>query len=154
MALVAACGAADSGSASGTPELTVSDAWSRAVTVDEHAGHGSGTPTVESSATVTSAVYFVIENDGDGPDQLLSASTPVADAAEIHQTTISNGVMQMRQMLEVEIPAGEEVVFEPAGLHVMLVGVHESLEVGDHFDVTLTFVTAGDLTISVEVRAL
>lgn len=152
--LLVACGADDSGSAIGTDGLTISDAWTRAVTVDEHAGHDSGTATPGIQATVTTAVYFTIENGGDADDQLLSVTTTIADAAEMHESSNNNGVMQMRQAQMVELPAGETVVFEPGGLHVMLIGVHESLEPGDTVDLALTFAHAGAITVTVEVRDL
>lgn len=154
VALPAGCGVDDSRSAIGTDGLTISGAWTRAITVDEHAGHSSGTATPGTQVTVTTAVYFTIENGGDADDQLLSVTTRIADAAEMHESSNNNGVMQMRQAQVVELPAGETVVFEPGGLHVMLIGVHESLEPGDTVDLALTFAHAGAITVTVEVRDL
>jgi hypothetical protein len=136
--LLTACGSSESAS-SGTADIMVSDAWARAVKAEQ-------------TATVTNAVYFIIENDGDAPDQLLGAATQLAQAAEMHQTTLSNGVMQMRQALEVEIPAAETVTFEPGGYHLMLIGLTQSLTSGETFELTLTFANVGEITINVDVR--
>jgi copper(I)-binding protein len=152
--VITACGADDSGSGNGTPELAVSDAWTRAVVVDEDTVDTDGTATPATEATVTTAVYLSIENNGEQDDQLLSVAAAVADAAEMHESTITDGVMQMRQAQVVDVPAGESVVFEPGGLHVMLIGVHTSLEPGDRLELDLTFAQAGNITVSVAVRDL
>ena len=60
--------------------------------------------------------------------------------------------MQMMPQLDgVEIPAGGELVLEPGGYHVMLIGLTESLLAGDSFEATLTFENAGDVTVTVPV---
>ena len=139
--LLTACGSSDSDSASATSNITISDAWARAVPAD-------------SSTTVTNAVYFVIDNNGDAADQLIGVATDVAAVAEMHQTTMDDGVMQMRQTQEVEIPADKTVAFEPGGLHVMLIGLTRSLKAGETFQLMLTFEATGSVPVDVEVRDL
>lgn len=60
--------------------------------------------------------------------------------------------MQMRPLSEVPIPAGGSVVFEPGGLHMMVLGVAEPLAVGERFAVTLRFERAGNILVEAEVR--
>jgi len=60
--------------------------------------------------------------------------------------------MTMQEIDKLEIPAGETVKLEPGGYHVMLIDLVEPLEVGQTFDVTLTFEKAGDKTVTVEVK--
>lgn len=99
-----------------------------------------------------SAVYFVIENYG-VDDTLLSASSDVAEAVELHQTQMEGDQMHMQHMAHgIPVPAGGPTSFEPGGLHVMLIGLKSDLKAGDTFDLTLTFEEAGELTISVTVR--
>ncbi len=62
-------------------------------------------------------------------------------------------MMGMREIDAIEIPAGETVELVPGGLHIMLIDLVEDLEVGDRFEVTLTFEHAGDVTVTAEVRA-
>lgn len=50
-----------------------------------------------------------------------------------------------------EIPAGETVVLEPKSLHIMLIGLNESLMPGASFDLTLTFEHAGEVTLPVTI---
>ncbi len=67
-------------------------------------------------------------------------------------TTMGGGMMTMREVDRIEVPAGETVVFEPGGYHVMLLDLAEPLEVGDTVEVTLTFERAGDVVVTAEVR--
>ena len=60
--------------------------------------------------------------------------------------------MQMTPQEFVPIPAGEQVVFKPGDLHVMLIKLHDQLNVGDTFDLTLVFENAGEIALSVTVQ--
>ena len=102
--------------------------------------------------SVTDAVYFSIKNNGNAADQLVSAASDVAGSTEMHQSTLANGISSMKPVSAVDIPAGGSVAFDPGSYHVMLVGLHRDLNVGDHFDLTLTFKQAGAVMVSVEVR--
>ncbi|MGD8404907.1 MAG: copper chaperone PCu(A)C [Anaerolineales bacterium] len=114
--------------------LHVNDIWARPALADGN-----------------SAVYFVIENGIAQADSLLSASSDVADAVEIHMTKMEDGNMQMMPQSEVTIPTGE-TKFEPGGLHVMLIGLKQDLKPGDSFAVTLDFASAGEMPLDVTVR--
>ncbi len=98
-----------------------------------------------------SAVFFIIENPGK-EDVLLSASSMVADAVEMHRTSMQAGVAKMDQQMSVLIPKGK-TEFKPGDLHVMLIGLKKDLAVGDTFDVTLDFEKAGEQTITVTTLA-
>jgi copper(I)-binding protein len=94
------------------------------------------------------ALYFTARG---GPDALLSASTDVAGDAQIHETVIGEeGTMSMRQVPRLEVPAGGELVLEPGGFHVMLVGIDE-LQVGATIEITLVWENAGEVTVDAEV---
>lgn len=99
-----------------------------------------------------SAVYFTVKVTGHD-DVLLSASSDVAEAVELHQTQMEGDQMHMQHMHHgVPLPDGETVRFEPGGLHVMLIGLKRDLKAGDTFDLTLTFEKGGELTVSVTVQ--
>jgi copper(I)-binding protein len=87
----------------------------------------------------------------DDGDRLVSASTNIAETAELHETTAEDGSMAMQQVDGIEIPAGGEAVLEPGGFHVMLVDVTEELAEGDTVDLTLVFENAGEQAVSAEV---
>lgn len=125
--ILAACGPSRGNS------LQVNDAWARP-------GLAGG----------NSAIFFVIDNPGTD-DTLLSVSSDVASAAELHKTVMENDVMQMVPQSTVSVPKGK-TTFESGGLHVMLVGLNNDLSDGDSFDVTLTFEKAGQRVLHVTVK--
>ncbi len=98
------------------------------------------------------AVYFVIHNYSEADDALISATTEIAEAVEIHETSMVNDVMQMRMVPSVLLPSGEGVEFEPGGLHIMLVNLKETLEIGASIEITLHFQTHADIPVTVEVH--
>ncbi len=97
------------------------------------------------------AGYFTINNSGATADRLLSASSPAFNKIEMHETRMADGMMSMNQLMEVPVDAGVTVEFKPGGLHLMLMGIKQPLEVGDKVPVTLTF-ESGEQTIELEVR--
>jgi hypothetical protein len=125
-AILVACAPADG-------QLRVSDIWARP-------GLAGG----------NSAVYFMIHNETAGTDTLLSASSDVAGAVELHMTSMQDGNMQMMHQQEVPLPTGK-TEFKPGGLHVMLIGLNQDLNPGDMFSLTLDFVTAGVIPLEVTV---
>lgn len=99
-----------------------------------------------------SAVYMVIENSGDSADRLISATTAISGMAQIHQTTITDGVAQMGEVEGgVEIPAGNVVELQPGGYHIMLMDLRGDLVEGTTLSVTLTFESGTEITLDVPV---
>ena len=105
------------------------------------------------------AVYLQVTSPE--ADRLIDASVPgdVAGMVEIHETVMMEGegdegmgTMMMQEVGIIDLPAGETVSLEPGGYHIMLMRLATPLEVGQTFDVTLTFETAGEKTYEVEVR--
>ena len=99
------------------------------------------------------AAYFQVENGGNEASRLVSASSPIADRAELHTHEMDGGVMKMRHVRSVEVPAQSMVSFEPGGLHVMLVGLREPLVGGGSFPLSLEFAQAGTIDVTVEITA-
>ncbi|MBB3066967.1 hypothetical protein FHR98_003283 [Limibacillus halophilus] len=119
-------------------DLSTNNAWSR---VTMGAGH-------------TGAVFLEITNQSQEPRRLVSAETSLAERAEVHSNEMVDGVMKMRRMEEIEIPAGETVTLEPGGLHVMLFGLTQALKEGEHFDVKLMFDDGAEVTATVMVMPI
>jgi copper(I)-binding protein len=97
------------------------------------------------------AAYFRVENGGSETVRIVSVSTPIADRAELHAHETDGGVMKMRHVHSVEVPAGGSVSFEPGGLHVMLIGLKQPLVDGESFPLTLGLDEAGTIEVTVEV---
>lgn len=99
-----------------------------------------------------SALYFVIHNYSKTDDELIGVSTEIAGAAEIHESSMDNDVMQMRMVESVPLVSGEDVEFESGGLHVMLVGLKDDAKVGDLVDIVLHFKNSEDIRLQVPVQ--
>lgn len=121
-------------------EVAVSDAWTRA----------------SAPGQTVAGVYFDIESDSDA--KLVGVETVLTDAAELHYMKMEDGVMRMRSLPEVALPAGETVKFAPGGLHVMLFELKRPLQAGDAFGLSLLVEDdSGQPTrvdVNVEVRRL
>ena len=96
------------------------------------------------------AVYFVIRSST--ADEIISVSSNVAEAVEMHESTMNGDVMEMHQLESVPLGAGDLVTFEPGGLHIMLIGLKQDLKTGDEIEITLHFKNYQDLPVSVPVR--
>lgn len=115
--------------------LTVSEVWARPGIAEGNTG-----------------VFFVIDNPTDQDDRLLSANSDIAQAAELHKTTMQDGVMKMSPQEFVDIPAGEQVIFKPGDLHVMMINLNDQLNVGDTFEITLVFENAREISLTAIVQ--
>jgi len=60
--------------------------------------------------------------------------------------------MSMHHQMSVNIPAGEQVVFEPGGYHVMLINLQRDLIDGETISLNLKFKNAGEIRLEVPVR--
>ncbi len=101
------------------------------------------------------AAYFVVTNQGDTADRLVDAESPVASRVELHTHQADDaGVMRMRQVEAIELPAGEPTALAPGGLHVMLIGLESPLVEGETFPLTLVFEAAGAVEVEVQVESV
>ena len=98
------------------------------------------------------AAYFRVENSGGESDRIVSARTDIADTVEIHTHEMDGGMMKMRRVGSVEVPAAGGVRFRPRGLHLMLFGLKEPLAGGTSYVLTVVFEKAGELDVSVDVK--
>jgi len=120
-----------------SPSVAVTRAWSRATVPGASVG----------------AAYFEVINSGP-PDVLLAIESPVAKHVEMHSMTMNAGMMQMRPVPSVDIPAKGRVVFGPEGLHAMLVDLTQPLHEGGRIPLTLVFRHAGRVPVSAVVQGL
>ena len=115
--------------------LVLSDAWGRASTDIKR----------------PSAIYLKIENTSTAEDRLIAANTPTAKRAELHHHSIENGIMKMRKIKHIEVPANEITLLKPSGHHIMLFGLNSFLKKGEIFPINLIFENAGQLTVKVKI---
>jgi copper(I)-binding protein len=161
--VLGACGG-DDGASTAAESVTTTGAWARTSPMASDIG----------------AMYVVIETAAD--DALLAVMVPpeVAARTELHETAMIEpedmsghmgddemdgghmgeggldddgaGVMRMRQVQRIELPAGQSVQLEPGGFHVMLLDLGAPLRAGDTFEAKLVFADADPVEVTVEVR--
>jgi len=85
--------------------------------------------------------------------RLVEARSPVAGVVEIHEMAIDGGVMRMRAIPGLELPAGKPVELKPGGYHVMLMDLKQPLKEGDTVPVTLVVEGRDGKRESIEVQA-
>ncbi|MBX3631554.1 MAG: copper chaperone PCu(A)C [Simplicispira sp.] len=73
------------------------------------------------------------------PLQLLRAETPAAGHAEVHEMKMDGGVMKMRALSALDLPAGQAVELKPGGYHIMLMDLKAPLAKGAQLPLTLVF---------------
>lgn len=100
-------------------------------------------------------VYLSIRSDQ--PATLTAVRSSLADGAEIHSMSNDNGVMRMRRLPQLDLPAGETVRLVPGGNHIMLLDIKRPLRAGERVPLVLTVERNGKksaVEVQAEVRAL
>ena len=110
--------------------------------------HPMARPVIEGRPGV---VYMAIANDGDQDERLLGARSPAFEAVEMHESYEEDGVVKMRPVETLEIPAGDTALLEPGGVHMMLLGAKQSIAAGEEFPLVLIFERAGEMEVPVMV---
>lgn len=85
--------------------------------------------------------------------RLVSASSPVAGVVEIHEMSMENDVMKMRQIPGLDLAADRTTELKPGGFHIMMMGLRGQVKGGDTVPLTLTFEDANKKTFTVDVQA-
>jgi hypothetical protein len=123
-----------------TSSVKVENAWARATAPGQKTG----------------SVYLDLTSASNAA--LVAAGSPLAERAELHSMSTEGGVMRMRALPRVELPAGQTVKLAPGGMHVMLVDLKQPLKAGDKVPLTLSVQASGmsltTLKIEAEVRAV
>ena len=98
--------------------------------------------------------YLTVVNGGQSSDRLVAAKGDLAKRVEIHTHLMDNGVMHMRRVKGIDLPAGAKIIMKPGGYHVMFIGLHRPLIKGESFPVTLVFEKAGEIQVMVKVGSV
>jgi copper(I)-binding protein len=83
----------------------------------------------------TTGAFLSITSKSDA--RLVGVRTPAAGMAELHRTTMEGGMMRMRAVDAIPLPAGKAVALKPGGYHVMLMHVKQALKEGEQVPITL-----------------
>ncbi|MEO5784279.1 MAG: copper chaperone PCu(A)C [Casimicrobiaceae bacterium] len=117
-------------------QVSVTDAWVR------------GTVAPQTS----SAAYMTLR--ASQPMAVVAAASPFAKQAAIHEMTMDGGVMRMRSVPALPLPADKSVALVPNGYHVMLTGLLRPLKEGEKVPIVLTLKDAGGKQSTLAVEAL
>lgn len=101
-----------------------------------------------------SASFMILSNGSSSDIVLKGAESPAAKVVELHTHTMSDGMMRMRQVEKIDLPAGQSVQLQPGGLHVMMIGLQQKLVPGEQIDLTLVFGDGSKLPLKVPVVKL
>jgi hypothetical protein len=116
-------------------QTQVNDAWVRATVAGQQ----------------STGAFMTLQADSDS--KLLSVQSPVANTVQIHQSSMKDDVMSMRQVESVALPAGKPVSFDPHGYHVMLIDLTAQVKAGDKVPLTLTVENAKGEKETIQVQA-
>jgi len=98
--------------------------------------------------------YLSIRNTGSAPDRLVAAETPRAARVELHEMSVTDGIMRMRPITDgIAVPPGGEVRLAPGGQHLMLIGPQGGFQQGASVPLTLVFERAGRVAVELAVDA-
>ncbi|SEQ27020.1 hypothetical protein SAMN04488038_10595 [Solimonas aquatica] len=102
-------------------------------------------------ASVT-AGYLKLRNDGDQAVQVIAVHSEAAGETMMHSMATENGLMQMRMLERLEIPAHGSVALAPGGTHLMLMGLKQALSAGDEVTVSFRLDNGQELSVPFPVR--
>lgn len=102
-------------------QVTVSDPWIRGTVTGQKA----------------TGAFMQLQSETD--TALVGVATPVAGVAEIHEMAMDGGMMRMRAVAKLPLPAGKPVALKSGGFHLMLMDLKSPLKEGDAVDLTLRF---------------
>ena len=116
-------------------EISVKNAWARATAPGQ-----------------TVAGVFM-DLSAERPMSVVGGTSPASERVELHTMAMQEGVMVMRRVPEIAIPAGKTVQLKPGGLHVMLIGLKAQLQEGQTVPLTLQVRDAAGKLGQVQVEA-
>ncbi len=121
-------------------KLQVHDAWAREAP----------------PGTSVMAAYLTLQNPSLKAYTLTGLSSPDFKRIEMHRTEQHDGMSKMLPVPQVMLNSKENVVFQPGGMHLMLINPKKPLKAGDNITLTLFFSdehsTKSSLEISLPVK--
>ena len=84
--------------------------------------------------------------------QLVGVASPAAGVAEVHEMKMDGGVMRMRAVPHIDLPAGQPVELKPGGFHLMLMDLKAPLAKDSTVPVTLLLRNAQGVQSKLELR--
>lgn len=121
-------------------QVVVADAWVRATVPGQR----------------TAGAFMQVKSAVDA--RIVAASSPIAKVVEIHEMKLEGGIMKMRAVETLALPAGQPVTLSPGGYHVMMMGIAQPLKEGDRVALTLVVEEKSgrrhDVAVSAAVKSM
>jgi periplasmic copper chaperone A len=124
-------------------KVRIEGAWARRAPMmkgDSMAGSGNG------------AVYLTIVNSGKVSDDVIAASSDAAATVELHESYEESGMMMMRPVTKLGVPAGGKLEMKPGGSHIMLINLKRELKAGQVINLTLVLEKAGRVPVKANIK--
>lgn len=99
-----------------------------------------------------SAAFMSLMNSSGEAIDLVGGSSDAATVVELHEHANVGGMMQMRQIPKITVPANGTATLQPGGLHVMLIGLKQKLKEGESVKLTLNFSNGESVTVDAPVK--
>ena len=99
------------------------------------------------------AVFMTIKNNSGQDMKITSAVGDIAERIELHTHIIKDDIMMMREVDGYEIPANDEIILEPTGKHIMLMGLQNPLVDGQTFPLNIKTHNGTDIPVIVTIGA-
>jgi len=119
-------------------QLTITDSWARQSILPNN----------------NSAAYMKISNPTDQDITIIGASaSETANNVELHKSFVDEkGVSRMTSVDKIVVPAKTDIELSPGGMHIMLLDLKKSLNVGDKFDIQIKIEGKNPLVVKTEVK--
>lgn len=122
-------------SATAFAQVKVTEAWVRGTVEGQHA----------------TGAFMTLISPVDAA--LVAVASPAANIVEIHEMAMEGGMMKMRPVDRVPLPAGKMVELKSGGYHLMLMSLKQPLKAGEVVPIRLTLEDAARRRTNVEVNA-
>lgn len=100
------------------------------------------------------AGYATLRNGADADITITGARSADFARVELHEMTMDGGMMRMRPLSGIAIPARRSVALAPGGTHLMLVEPKRALKLGDVVDLELLDASGAAHAARFEVRSV
>jgi copper(I)-binding protein len=101
-----------------------------------------------------SGAFMTLVNNSETAYALTSVSFSYASTVEIHETSMNEGMMRMRKVSHIDIPANGSAELKPGSYHIMLIGLEKQMKAGTAETLTLTFSDDSQKTVEALVGTL
>ena len=104
--------------------------------------------------TTTTGAFMTIHNASNAERKLVKATSPISDKVQLHTHMNENGVMKMREIPEIVVPASGKVELKPGSYHIMLIEMKSELKEDDRVPISMSFDDGSTSEVEATVRKL